>query len=175
MHAARTGRPGVARRQSIVAVRERQAPTQLPPEQVEEVSSAIELHQLNLQARPDLDLRSWLKLRILLTVTGQDGGVLRQPDPDPGSLGQNDRTVEEAVRVEGHVHERSNIRMQDRPTQGQAVAGRSRRRRDDDAVRSEPSGGLAVRRDSAPDPADLEALVTHRVIPGMKGRLARTV
>src|SRR5207237_9406941 len=104
MHAARTGRPGVARRQSIVAVRERQAPTQLPPEQVEEVSPAIELHQRNLQARPDLDLRSWLKLRILLTVTGQGGGVLRLPDPDPGALGHTDRPGANAVRVEGRVH-----------------------------------------------------------------------
>src|SRR2546426_602754 len=172
MHAARIGPPDAAPMQSIVAVRERQAPTQLAPEQVEEVSAAIELHELNLQARRDLDLGSWLQLRILLPVASQDGGGLGEPDHDPGLLRQDDRTVEQAVRVERHVHERPNIRMENGTAQRQAVAGRSGWRRDDDAVGIELSGGLAVHRDHDPDQVDLDALVNHGVIQRMKNAIA---
>ena len=129
---------------SIVPVRERQAPAQLAPEQIEEVSAAIELHELNVQARRDLDLGSWLQLRILLPVARQDGGGLGEPDHDPGLLRQDDRTVEKAMRVERHVHERPNIRMENGSAQRQAVAGRSCRRRDDDAIGIELSGRLAI-------------------------------
>src|SRR3989454_3320467 len=101
MRAARIGQRGARPMPSTVAVRERQAPTQLAPKQVEEVSAAIELHQLDIQARRDLDFGFRLELRILLSVAGEDGGGLWDPDHDAGLLGQDDRTVEQAVRVEG--------------------------------------------------------------------------
>src|SRR5437867_9426239 len=125
MHAARTGRPGAGPMPSLVAIRQWQAPTQLPPQQIVEVSAAIELHQLNLQSRRHLDFRAWLQLGVLLPVASQDGGGLRQPNQDPGLLRQNDRTIEEAMRVQRHVDERLNIGMEDGSAQREAVAGRS--------------------------------------------------
>lgn len=60
-------------RHSSVAIDERQAPAEFLSEQVEEIPPTVELHQVNRHARRrDLHLGTGPKLRVLLTVAGQD-------------------------------------------------------------------------------------------------------
>src|ERR1700724_3238374 len=124
MRGARTGRRDAWPTRSFVPVDKGQAPSQFPSEQLEEVGTAVELHQLDCQARSgDLDLRSRFEVGILLPVAGQDGRRVGQPKGDSGLLGQDDRSVEEAVRVQGHEYYRSHVRMEDWAAQGHGVPG----------------------------------------------------